>query len=129
MDNSQFLTIGSIAALCAVLVQFIKKIPFVQELNLTREITLALGCILGVVGKMIGIEGLAELDVFSALATGAASAAASSGVFSWVHKTTGAVTATPVEANTGEAETAQTDLVLKPYVAPTNDEDTEGPTI
>jgi len=79
-----FATIGSIAVICFVFAQLLKLIPKVKDTDgLLPGIVFVIGAALGVVGNQTGLVGLAELDIMSAIATGIASAAAASGVFSW----------------------------------------------
>lgn len=84
-----FATIGSIAVLTFVICQIIKQIPALNN-KAIPVIALAVGCILGGVGFATGIPGLAELNLFDALATGAISGISSSGMFSLYKNLTGA---------------------------------------
>lgn len=84
-----FATIGSIAVLTFVICQVIKQIPVIDN-KVIPVIALAVGCILGGVGSMTGVPGLTDLNLFDALATGAVSGIASSGMFSLYKNLSGA---------------------------------------
>jgi hypothetical protein len=83
--DQQFATIGSVAFLCLLFGQMLKKSTIARKWIPSG--TAICGAVLGFLGMRLDVPGLVELDAFDAIATGAFSGLMSSGIFSWYKNT------------------------------------------